>query len=121
LPDPPSGEFVHRDADGNVLAEGTFVATQLISFHFYGCRFIPAIGVDLGSDDLCGGALKLRVLLTPEGTTQQIPATLTVFCIVGPKAPESHNEPPEEGVALNIPGVINFTHAGGGMNIYVRQ
>jgi hypothetical protein len=118
LPDPPSGEFVHKRADGTVVAAGTWTATQLISFHSYGCRFIPALGVDLGDDSLCGGAVKLRVeLVTPGGT---LPGTLTVFCIVGPRAPASHNTPPGEGVTLNVPGVINFNHTGGGENIYVR-
>jgi hypothetical protein len=118
LPDPPSGEFVHKAADGSVIASGTWTATELISFHPYGCRFIPALGVDLGSDDLCGGAVKMRVeLTTPTGT---LPAILTVFCVVGPRAPASHNTPAGEGVSLNVPGVINFNHAGGGENIYIR-
>ena len=118
LPDAPSGEFVHRSADGTVLASGTWTATELISFHFYGCRFIPALGVDLGSDDLCGGAVRMRVeLTTPAGT---LPGTLTVFCIVGPRAPASHNTPPGEGVTLVVPGVVNFNHTGGGENIYIR-
>lgn len=119
LPDAPSGEFVHKDSDGNVLGGGDWTATKLLSYQSYGCRFIPAIGVDLGDDDLCGGKLKLRVLL--DTAAGQFKGILTVFCIVGPKAPKSHNEPPEEGVTLNIPGVINFNHVAGGANIYVRQ
>lgn len=118
LPDPPSGEFVHKAADGSVIAAGTWTATQLISFQPYGCRFIPALGADLGSDDLCGGAVKMRVeLSTPIGT---LPGVLTVFCIVGPRAPASHNTPPGEGVTLDVPGIINFNHTGGGENIYIR-
>jgi hypothetical protein len=118
LPDSPSGEFVHKRGDGTVIAAGTWTATELISFHFYGCRFIPALGVDLGDDDLCGGAVKMRVLLNTSAGT--LPGTLTVFCVVGPRAPASHNTPAGEGVTLNVPGVINFNHAGGGENIYVR-
>jgi len=113
-----SGEFTHLDPAGNVLGGGTWTATELLSFNFYGCRFIPAVGVDLGDDDLCGGAVKMRVVLdTPTGQANGI---MTVFCIVGPKAPTSHNDPSEEGVALNIPGVINFNHSDGGENIWVR-
>jgi hypothetical protein len=113
-----SGEFTHLDPAGNVLGGGTWTATELLSFNFYGCRFIPALGVDLGDDNLCGGAVKLRVVLdTPIG---QFPGVLTVFCIVGPTAPTSHNDPSEEGVALDIPGVVNFNHADGGENIWVR-
>jgi hypothetical protein len=113
-----SGEFTHRDPAGNVLGGGTWTATELLSFSFYGCRFIPALGVDLGDDDLCGGAVKLRVVLdTPAGA---FPGILTVFCIVGPNAPTSHNDPSEEGVTLDIVGHINFNHADTGENIWVR-
>jgi hypothetical protein len=113
-----TGNFTHFDPEGNVVAEGTWTATELLSLNFYGCRFIPALGVDLGDDNLCGGALKMRVVLdTPTG---QLPAILTIFCIVGPKAPASHNTPPGEGVTLNIPGIINFNHTAHGNNIYVR-
>src|ERR671925_2441421 len=104
-----SGEFVHLDADGNVFAEGTWSANSLISFSFYGCRFIPALGVDLGDDDLCGGAVKMRVTLdTPLG---QLPGIMTVFCIIGPQAPSSHNgSSGGEGVTVVVPGIINFNH-----------
>lgn len=113
-----SGTFTHLDPDGNVRGAGTWTADSLISYDFYGCRFIPALGVDLGDDDLCGGAVKMAVTLeTPLG---QFSGTLTVFCIVGPMAPASHNTPDGEGVTLNVPGVINFSHTGGGENIYVR-
>jgi hypothetical protein len=113
-----SGEFTHLDPAGNVRGGGTWTATELLSFDFYGCRFIPALGVDLGDDNLCGGAVKMRVVLdTPSGQHQGI---LTVFCIVGPNAPTSHNDPSEEGVTLDIPGIINFNHADTGDNIWVR-
>jgi hypothetical protein len=113
-----SGEFVHLDPNHEPLVSGTWTATGLISFDFYGCRFIPALGVDLGDDNLCGGALKMRVLLdTPFG---QVPAIMTVFCIIGPQAPSSHNEPDGEGVTLNVPGVINFNHTVHGENVYIR-
>jgi len=113
-----SGTFEHLDSAGNVLGGGSWQATDLLSFHFYGCRFIPAVGVDLGDDDLCGGAVKMRVeLTTPAGTFDGV---LTIFCIVGPEAPASHNTPDGEGATLDIPGVINFNHTVHGNNIYVR-
>jgi hypothetical protein len=114
-----TGTFTHRDAEGNVLGGGTWTATSLISFNFYGCRFIPALDVDLGDDDLCGGAVQMAVTLhTPMG---EFPAMLTVFCIIGPMAPANHNGSMDgEGVTLNVPGVINFSHTGGGENVFVR-
>jgi hypothetical protein len=113
-----TGEFTHFDADGNVRGAGTWTATSLLSYSFYGCRYIPALDVDLGDDNLCGGAVKMAVVLdTPIG---QFPGVLTVFCIVGPQAPANHNSPSGEGVTLNVPGIVNFSHTGGGDNIYIR-
>jgi hypothetical protein len=113
-----TGTFTHLDPDGNVRGAGTWSADSLISYDYYGCGVIPALGVDLGDDNLCGGAVKMAVTLDiPLG---QFPGLLTVFCIVGPVAPSSHNTPDGEGVTLNVPGVINFGHTGGGDNIYVR-
>jgi len=113
-----TGTFTHLDPAGNVLGAGTWTANELLSFSFYGCRFIPALGVDLGDDNLCGGALKMAVTLeTPIG---QFPAILTIFCIIGPSAPASHSTPEGEGVTLNIPGVINFNHTVHGDNVYIR-
>jgi len=53
-------------------------------------------------------------LTTPLG---QLDGILTVFCVVGPNPPNSHDE---DGVTLDVPGVINFNHAGGGGNVYVQ-
>lgn len=125
LPDPPSGEFVHTRADGTVVGGGTWTATDLLAFEFYGCRFIPALGVDLGDDDLCGGAVKLRVVLTT--AIGSFDGVLTVFCIVGPQAPPPHSTPEGEGVTLSVnqtgPALgrgTNFNRTGGGENIYIR-
>jgi len=47
-----SGEFTHLDPAGGVRGGGTWTATELLSFDFYGCRFIPTLDVDLGDDNL---------------------------------------------------------------------
>jgi hypothetical protein len=114
-----TGEFTHHAADGSVRGAGTWTATSLISYDFYGCRYIPALGVDTGDDNFCGGAVRMAVVLdTPVG---QFPGMLTVFCIVGTQAPSSHNgSKGGEGVTLSVPGIINFNHTGGGDNIYIR-
>jgi len=116
-----SGTFVHKNAGGQVLGSGTWRATELLSFDFYGCRFIPALDVDLGDDTLCGGAVKMLVELdpgAPGGPT--LPGILTIFCIIGRQAPASHDVLEEEGATLNIPGVINFNHTDHGDNIFIR-
>lgn len=120
LPDPPSGEFVHRDSAGNVLGGGTWVATELLSFDLYGCGVLTFTDPDTPlPPDFCGGAVELRTLLTTGGGT--FDAVLTVFCIIGEHAPASHDDPSGEGVTFKIPGVINFNHTAGGENLYRQQ
>jgi hypothetical protein len=110
-----SGEFAHFKANGSLFATGTWTATELLSYQSYGC------GVVMGTplpDNLCGGAVKFRVVLaTPLG---KLPGIMTIFCIVGPKAPSSHNSESGEGATVVVPGIINFNHTDGGENIYVK-
>ena len=114
-----SGTFTHRDSNGSIIAAGTWAATQLLSFEFYGCGVIPALGVTL-PPNACGGALKLAVDLSPHGTTLTIQGILTIFCIVGPQAPPPHQDPTGEGIHLVVPGHANFSQIVSGMNIYIR-
>ena len=113
------GTFTHRDSSGRVVAAGTWSATQLLSFEFYGCGVIPALGVTL-PPNACGGALKVAVDLTPSGTTLTLQGILTIFCIVGPQAPPPHQDPTGEGITLVVPGHANFNQIVSGMNIYIR-
>jgi hypothetical protein len=115
-----SGSFTHRDSGGAVVGGGTWTATELLAFHSYGCGVLTFPDPDITIPaNLCGGILKLRVeLVTPVGTFDGI---LTVFCIIGEHAPASHTFPsPGEGVTLSVPGVINFNHTDGGMNVFIR-
>jgi hypothetical protein len=114
-----SGTFTHTDSEGDVVASGTWTATQLRSFEFYGCGIVESLGVIL-PPNFCGGALKMGVTLTPTGTTLAFKGELTVFCIVGPQAPTSHDDPTEEGVRLVVPGILNFNKIVSGMNIYIQ-
>jgi hypothetical protein len=111
------GEFVHTDSGGNVIASGTWKATQLIEYQSYGCGEVFGDRID---PNACGGALKMRVTLTPEGTSLHVPGIMTVICVIGPNPPDSVFGPRTEGVTLNVPGVNNFNHSIGGENIYVR-
>jgi hypothetical protein len=112
-----SGRFTHTDSEGNVIATGTWQATKLLTYQSYGC------GVVLGNPipaNFCGGKLKMRVGLMPEGTDLRIKGTLTVFCIIGPNPPASHDDPSGEGITLVVPGHANFNKIVSGMNVYVR-
>src|SRR5919198_240866 len=51
-----SGEFQHFGADGSLLAEGTWTATQLISYQSYGCGEVFGQPIP---PDLCGGAVRV--------------------------------------------------------------
>jgi hypothetical protein len=111
------GGFTHSDAAGTVLVTGTWRATKLITYQSYGC------GVVMGQEippNLCGGKLKMRVVLTPDDTDLQIPAILTVFCIIGPNPPNNHDDPSGEGVTLVVPGIINFNKVVTGDNVYIQ-
>ncbi len=114
-----SGTFSHTTSSGIVVGAGTWTATQLLSFEFYGCGVVVSTRAIL-PPNFCGGALKMAVTLTPTGTTLALDGVLTVFCIVGPQAPTSHDDPTEEGVSLVVPGIANFNKQAGGMNIYIR-
>ena len=112
-----SGTFTHTSASGSVIA-GTWTATELLEYQSYGC------GVVLGNPiapAACGGALKMRIVGTPNGTNLQIEAILTIFCIIGPNPPNSHDDPSGEGITLVVPGIANFNKIVEGMNLYVQQ
>jgi hypothetical protein len=104
-----SGGFTHNVAGGGTVT-GTWTATDLLSFEFYGCGVVPSIGATL-PPNACGGALKLRVVFTPAGTSLTIPGIITVFCVIGPQAPPPHDNPTapgEEGATAVVPGIANF-------------
>jgi hypothetical protein len=110
-----SGEFQHFLPDGSLLASGTWSATGLISYHSYGCGEVFGEPIP---PDLCGGAVKFAATFsTPIG---ELSGTITVFCVVGPKAPASIEHAFTEGVTVLVPGIVNFNHPGGGDNIYVQ-
>jgi hypothetical protein len=116
-----SGTFTHTVAGGGTFT-GTWTATDLLSFEFYGCGVVTSIGATL-PPNFCGGALKMRVLFMPTGTTLSVPGIITVFCVIGPQAPPPHDnptEPGEEGVTVVVPGVANFNKIVSGMNRYVQ-
>src|SRR6266542_6182046 len=111
------GTFTHTDAGGTVIATGTWEATGFVEYQSYGCGELFG---DPIPPELCGGAVKMNVTLTPNGTSLQLPGTMTVFCVIGPHAPQSILGPLTEGVTLNVPGIQNFNHSAGGDNVYVQ-
>jgi hypothetical protein len=109
------GAFTHTDSDGNVIASGTWEATSLISYHSYGCGEVFGNPIP---PELCGGAVKMRVMLTT--SFGEVPGTITVICVIGPNPPNSILGTRGEGVTVNVPGIINFNHSAGGENVYIQ-
>ena len=89
-----SGTFVHKNGAGATLATGTWTASSLVAFQFYGCT----------TEGLCGGRATLKVVVTPDfDRSLHFPAMLEINCQQGnPPAGTS------EGIKLNIPGHIHF-------------
>jgi hypothetical protein len=112
-----SGTFTHTNAAGTVLATGSWDATGLIAYQPYGCGVV--FGDPIPSN-FCGGRVEMRVTLTtPLG---QLPAILTVFCVIGPNPPNSiiSSGDRSEGATLSVPGIINFNHTAGGDNVIIQ-
>ena len=120
-----TGTFTHTNASGAVLGGGTWRATDLLEYQSYGCGVVhnfphPGDTTPL-PPDFCGGAVKMRIDATPTGTTLKIGAILTIFCIIGPNPPNSHDDPSGEGITLVVPGIINFNKIVEGMNVYMQM
>ena len=83
-----SGTFAHHVAGGSTFT-GTWTATDLLSFEFYGCGVVSSIGLTL-PPDFCGGAVKMRVVFMPAGTTLVIPGIVTVCTLNGSSIWSNH-------------------------------
>lgn len=93
------GTFMHKDADGNILGEGTWKATELLNFKTYG----PG-DPDLVPEDFRTGLARIRVDLMV-GNEKVAEGILSIGCrLPGAKLPPSLFE----GIKLNILGGLNF-------------
>lgn len=89
-----SGSFAHKLPDGTIVAQGTWMATELISFKSFGDatpQGLPA--------NLFGGVARIRVKLIPDGPLHDFnfEGVLTVICELGNFPPGIH-----EGIQLRI-------------------
>lgn len=109
--------FTHRDADGNVLTEGTWEPTQLVTFQTYG----PVTAEQRAEHPELpaaseGGRVKLEVALSVDGVHVQ-DGLLTIVCLLG--------EPPDhvvESTLLRVQGTgLNFNEPLTGDNIFIRE
>jgi hypothetical protein len=68
------GTFIHKDATGNEIRRGSWIAVELLSFHSYGGP---------------GGQLQLRIELFSEGQLAGAPGRMQVDCPLGDAPPSS--------------------------------
>lgn len=106
-----AGTFVHKDAEGDVLAEGTWTAEQLISFHSYGSGSVQGL-----PEELEGGLALIRVGLYVGGEKVST-AILQVDCLLGDKIPSGA----AEGIRLAVQGAPNFNKEVSGFTVFVRE
>jgi hypothetical protein len=98
------GTFTHMSGS-TVLASGSWEASRLLSFQFYGCGHL---GAQVLPPNLCGGraALDIQLVAHPAGlpdVTITAEGLLQIDCLIGDPPPSA-----EEGVRLNVKDVINF-------------
>ncbi len=104
-----SGTFIHKDASGTVLAEGTWTAQQLLSFVSYGSES------DLPPTFEGGKALML-IHLSPSTGGSGFDGVLRITCLIGSPPAGAH-----EGIRLNVQDVINFNKEVSGNTLFIRQ
>ncbi len=107
------GTFVHQNSAGALIGSGTFAATRLIDFSFYGCdgSGFPSF--------LCGGRAALAVHLVGHpasnpSATIETDGILWVTCLLG--------NPPRgvaEGVRLNVKDLIDFNKSVSGATVFI--
>jgi hypothetical protein len=89
-----------------VVASGTWTASRLLRFQFYGCGHIDGIVLP---PNFCGGLAALDVQLVGRRPAGQSSVTiaadglLRIDCLIGDPPPSG-----EQGVRLNVKDVINF-------------
>jgi hypothetical protein len=103
-----SGTFIHKDASGTVLGEGTWTAQQLMSFVSYGSES------DL-PPTFEGGKALVRIHLSPNTGGSGFDAVLRITCLVGSPPPSAR-----EGIRLDIQDVINFNKEVSGDTLFIR-
>ncbi len=110
------GTFVHKDADGNVLAHGTWAAVRLVSFQSYGPStpdFDPTFEA---------GTAVIAVDLSPDGGGPSIGGTFTLGCIL--PGPGEADDPGGafEGMKLSLRGGPNFNRIDPpSLTLFIRQ
>lgn len=104
-----SGIFTHNDQNGDLVASGTWTATELLSYKNYGAAGDPSFPFADGR----AGFANIRIHLISEGGAE-FDAILRIRCLL----PGNDSTPPSwvEGIRINVQDALNFnkTVPGGG-------
>ena len=108
--------FIHRDGQGNMLAQGTWEPSEVLSYRSFGPATeeqVAELGLPPGSE---GGELRIKVALFVDGVFVH-DGILTIVCELG-RAPKNS----EEATLLLVQGTpLTFNEAVSGDNIFIRE
>lgn len=96
-----SGFFIHRDENGDLVASGTWTATELLSYKNYG----PAGNPNFPVADGRAGFANIRIHLMADGGAE-FDAILRIRCLL----PGNDSTPPSwvEGIRVTVQNGLNF-------------
>ena len=103
-----SGTYIHKNASGTVLDQGTWTAHQLLSFVSYGTAppFPPTYE---------GGKALVSIHLSPSTGGAGFDGVLRITCLIGSPPAGAH-----EGIRLDIQHGINFNKEVSGNTLFIR-
>jgi hypothetical protein len=107
------GTFVHRNAEGGIIAHGTWRATDLLSFTPYGNGSVQGLPANFQ-----GGLATISVTIRPDGAAHHIVlhGILAIDCALG-NPPASA----KEGVTLTVPNLITFNTKVSGFTLFIAD
>lgn len=105
-----SGTFTHKNAAGDEIAHGTWIATQLIMFVSFG-NAVPQ-----GLPETFFGGRALIMVNIYVGDTLVHTGILQVTCLLGNPPTGDH-----EGIRLNVQDAINFNTEVSGDTVFISS
>jgi len=107
------GTFVHKNAEGGVIAHGTWKATNLLSFTPYGSGSVQGL-----SPNFQGGLATISITIRPDDAPQGtvLHGVLAIDCALG--------NPPataKEGVTVTVPNLITFNTKVSGFTLFIAN
>ena len=102
------GTYIHKNASGTVLDQGTWTAQQLLSFVSYGT--MPGVPPTFE-----GGKALVRIHLAPSTGGAGFDGVLRITCLIGSPPAGAH-----EGIRLDVQGGSNFNKEVSGNTLFIR-